>query len=116
MNPIQRALAERVGRRIKTARKQAGLSHDKLAKRVGTSRQHLIKLEKGTHLPGPSMLTAIARETEKSESFFTPAGGDEDEDEADAVTDLVRALHRAAAEAVDEALAAREERLAGARA
>lgn len=114
MNPIQRAGAERVGRQIRKARKHSGLSHDKLAARVGTSRQHLIRLEKGTHMPRPEMLAAIARETGKSEAFFE--SDSDDEEEADAVTDLVRALHRAAVEAVEDALAAREERLTGARA
>lgn len=70
---------ERVGRQIRKARRQSGLSHDKLAARVGTSRQHLIKLEKGMHLPGDGLLEAIARETGKSEAFFE---GDEDDEEA----------------------------------
>lgn len=53
------------------------MSHDKLGARVGTSRQHLIKLEKGMHLPGGELLDAIARETGKSPAFFET---DEDED------------------------------------
>lgn len=69
---------ERVGRRIRTARKTAGLSHDRLAAIVGTSRQHLIRLEKGIHAPRPDMLARIAEATGKDESYF--ADGDDDEE------------------------------------
>jgi transcriptional regulator with XRE-family HTH domain len=70
---------ERVGQRIKAARVASGMSHDRLAVRVGTSRQHLIKLEKGMHAPRPEMLAAIAREVGKPEAFFTSESDDEDE-------------------------------------
>ena len=62
-----------VGERIRAARKDAGLSHDRLGELVGTSRQHLIRLEKGVHSPRPDMLARIAAATGKPLSFFWDA-------------------------------------------
>src|SRR4051812_5444620 len=77
MSHLLQAQREIIGRRVRTARLSAGLSHDALGVKVGTSRQHLIKLEKGMHLPRPEMLTKIAEATGKDESFFTE---DDEED------------------------------------
>lgn len=93
---------ELVGRQIRRARKDAGLSHDKLAERVGTSRQHLIKLEKGIHLPGPKLLSAIARETGKSETFFETDS--EDDEELDAMAALTRAVQLVVRETLNQEL------------
>jgi transcriptional regulator with XRE-family HTH domain len=90
MNALVRENKERVGRRIRFARVAAGLSHDKLGAAVGTTRQHLIKLEKGLHMPGDGMLTRIAAATGKPEAYFL-ATADEDE-ESDQMADLVGAL------------------------
>lgn len=46
--------------RIRRARRDADLSHDRVAAKAGTSRQHLINLEKGRHRPRPEMLERIA--------------------------------------------------------
>lgn len=59
-----------IAARIKRARKDVSLSHDRLAEVVGTSRQHLIKLEKGKHRPRPSMLEAIAGATGRDSDWF----------------------------------------------
>ena len=59
---------------IKERRIEAG-SHDKLAALIGSSRQHIIKLEKGLHMPGRDMIARIAAAT------GTPAPPLEDEDE-----------------------------------
>lgn len=100
MNALTAATAARVGLRIRQARKQAGLSHDTLAERIRgekrnprirATRQHLIKLEKGQHLPRPEMLQAIADATGKRVEFFS---SDEDEEESDAVSDLMQAIRR----------------------
>lgn len=52
-----------LGQRIKFARTNAKLSHDRLGEKVGTSRQHLIRLEKGLHKPRPEMAARIAEAT-----------------------------------------------------
>ena len=90
MNALLHAQRILVGRQIRKARQLSGLSHDKLAARIGTSRQHLIKLENGQHLPRPEMLAAIARETGKSERFFDS----DDDEESDPVADLMSAIRR----------------------
>lgn len=82
----------RIGLRIRQARKQAGLSHDRLGSLVGTSRQHLIKLEKGKHAPREGMLQRIAEATGKSPAFFTD--GEEDDADADWSTVLDALLER----------------------
>lgn len=46
------------------------MSHDKLAAATGTSRSHLIKLEKAVHRPGAGMLVAIAQALDKPLDFF----------------------------------------------
>lgn len=100
MSDVLQRQRERVGRQIRKARKDAGLSHDRLALEVGTSRQHLIRLEQGQHAPRAEMLTRIAAATGKSEVFFE--GEADDDEEADPVADLMHAIRRVArAEAVD---------------
>lgn len=91
MNAVLREHRERVGRQIRRARITSGLSHDKLGSLVGTSRQHLIKLEKGQHLPSDQMLDRIAEATGKTVEFFTD--GDDDE-ESDAMAELLHAIRR----------------------
>lgn len=102
MNAILQAQRERVGRQIRTARQLAGLSHDKLAAAVGTSRQHLIKLEKGQHLAGETMVARIAEATGKPMAFFAA----DDDEESDPVADLFDALRRTVEAAVDARIAA----------
>lgn len=46
------------------------MSHDRLAEAVGSSRQHLIKLEKGKHRPRPEMLRRIAEATSRESDWF----------------------------------------------
>ncbi len=59
------------GARIRRARREANLSHDKLGVLVGgVSRQHLIKLEKAKHRPRAEMLTKIAEATGRSVDWF----------------------------------------------
>lgn len=58
-----------IAARIKRARKP--LSHDQLGERMGgVSRQHLIKLEKAKHRPGPEMLLRISEATGRSVDWF----------------------------------------------
>lgn len=82
-----------LGERIKAARQRAGLSHDRLGAVVGTSRQHLIRLEKNTHRPRPEMLARIADATGTTLAELSPDGEDDDE-ESDPVAALMRALER----------------------
>lgn len=63
-----------IAARIKRARKtvvDGGLSHDKFGELCGgVSRQHLIKLEKARHRPGPDMLSRIAEATGRDVNWF----------------------------------------------
>lgn len=78
-----------LGERIRWARKTAGLSHDRLVEKIGRSnRGHLIKIEQGTHTPGPELRNAIADATNVPRDLFT----DEDDEEADSLPDLDVAL------------------------
>lgn len=93
---VYEAQRQHVGRQIKKARKASGLSHDKLAAQVGTSRQHLIRLEKGLHAPRPEMLKRIADATGRDEEYFTAdeIEGDADDEESDVCVVLTSALRR----------------------
>lgn len=88
-----------IGKRIKEARHASGLSHDRIAEKAGTSRFHLIKLEKGMHRPTPEMLARIAEATGQ------PLELPDDEDEEAAMrekAELFDALARRVAEMVAE--------------
>ncbi len=67
---IRLAPGRLIGSRIRQARRSAELSHDKLAAQVGTSRSHLIKLEKAWHRPGAVLLASIAEATGKPVEYF----------------------------------------------
>lgn len=64
-----------LNQRIVWARRHKGISQEDLAGRIGTSRRHMIRIEKGLHRPGPSFRVRIAEATEQPEAFF------EDDDE-----------------------------------
>lgn len=81
------------GERLKSARVRAGLSLDKLGVIVGTSRQHLIRLEKGIHRPKPDMLARIAAAVNvDAEMIDPPQNGDGDDDEEASRVKRERAL------------------------
>lgn len=89
-----------VGRNVRKARQSRGFSHDELGRRVGTSRQHLIKIEKGRHLPGEVLLAKIAEETGvDADSFFvddTPDEAESSEDDMEAaLASVIRRIVRA---------------------
>jgi transcriptional regulator with XRE-family HTH domain len=90
-----------IGARIRWARKNAGLSHDRLIERLGRSnRSHLVKIEQGVHVPRGDLRDAIADATGVPRELFQ----DEDDEEAEpmALADIVTELllivreHRAA--------------------
>jgi transcriptional regulator with XRE-family HTH domain len=72
-----------VGANIRQARKRSKMSLDTLAAQAGTSRQHLIRLEQGLHMPGPELLQRIADAIGTAASDLVP----EDEAEAAAMAD-----------------------------
>lgn len=67
---IHQADLRLISARIRRARREGDLSHDRLAELVGTSRQHLISLEKARHRPRPEMLSKIAEATEREVEWF----------------------------------------------
>lgn len=67
---IHQADLQLIAGRIRKARRTADLSLDKLAESVGTSRQHLISLEKARHRPRVEMLSRIAEATGRHVEWF----------------------------------------------
>jgi transcriptional regulator with XRE-family HTH domain len=68
---IRLAAGPLIAARIRRARRQAGLSHDRLGDAIGgVTRQHLIKLEKAQHRPRAQMLVKISEATGKPLDFF----------------------------------------------
>jgi transcriptional regulator with XRE-family HTH domain len=64
-----------IAARIRRARRESGengkvVSHDKFGQIVGTSRQHLIKLEKAKHRPRAEMLLKIAEASGRPVDWF----------------------------------------------
>lgn len=79
------------GKNLQRARKRLGISQERFAPMVGTTRRHLIRLENGEHRPSSELLGRIAAETgEQSKSFGYPP--DDEEDESELASDLLRAL------------------------
>lgn len=67
---IQDAPLRLIAARIRRARREAPLTLDALSGRVGTSRQHLIRLEAGKHRPRVVMLQRIAEATGREIDWF----------------------------------------------
>lgn len=60
-----------LGERIAWARKHRGLSHDRLIEKLGRSnRGHLIKIEKGAHVPRVDLREALAGALDVPVSLF----------------------------------------------
>lgn len=55
---------------MRRARRLLGLSHDALGKRMGMTRQQLIKLEQAKNRPRPETLLRIAEATGKPIEWF----------------------------------------------
>ena len=71
---ILQAPGQLIATRIRRARRQAGMSHDRLGEALGgVTRQHLIKLEKGKHRPRPETLLRIADALGKPVEYFLVA-------------------------------------------
>lgn len=71
-----------LGERIVWARKRHGISQERLAEMIGTSRRHMIRIEKDQHIPGGQFLLRIAEATEQDESFFKDEQADDDSEAA----------------------------------
>lgn len=67
---IHQADLKLIAGRIRKARRTADLSLDKLAIEVGSSRQHMISLEKARHRPRIEMLSKIAEATGRPVEWF----------------------------------------------
>lgn len=67
---IQNAPLKLIAARIRRSRREAEITLDALGETVGTSRQHLIRLEQGKHRPRAEMLRRIAEATGRSLDWF----------------------------------------------
>jgi transcriptional regulator with XRE-family HTH domain len=86
-----------VGKRIRWARRRKGLSQDKLAERVGTTRQVVIRWEKDRHLPNERSRERLAQATGQEADFFAErraSTNEDDDEEAEVVADLLASLRR----------------------
>jgi transcriptional regulator with XRE-family HTH domain len=79
-----------VPQRIKWLRKQAG-SHDRLATRVGTTRQVIIRWEKGQNSPSATSRQRLANYSGLPSGLFRD-GDEEDDEESELVNALLVAL------------------------
>lgn len=85
-----------VPQRIKWLRKQAG-SHDKLAAKVGTTRQVIIRWEKGQK-PSAESRARLAEVSGLPAAFFRDGNSDDEDEESELMAALIgniRALVRA---------------------
>lgn len=90
----------RLSDRIKWARQSARLSHDKLVERMGRSnRGHLIKIEKGDHMPRRDLRDAIADACGVPRDLFDTE--DEDDSSMEMTRDFAVMFERAVERAID---------------
>ena len=91
-----RAAAKRLplGQRIRWARERKGISQERFAEIVGTTRRHMIRLEKGQHRPGVQLVERIAEATDQPVSLFDETD-DEEADPAVALLNVIKAMVRA---------------------
>lgn len=80
--------AAAIGARITQARQNKGLSQEKLAAVIHTSRRNVLRWEGGYNTPRAEHLEAIARATDTTVGFLLASDDDEEEDSLAA--DLVR--------------------------
>lgn len=81
------------GARIRRARHLTGLSQEAFAPLIGTSRRHMIRLERGQHLPGGPLRDRIVDFTQTEEQILSA----DDDEEADPLSldDFLRLhIHR----------------------
>lgn len=96
-----------LGHRIRWARQTAKLSHDGLVKSLGRSnRGHLIKIEKGEHVPRVDLRNAIADATNVPRELFAD---DLDEEDHLLALDLLQVIRRINAVKSNEPSGSREE-------
>lgn len=67
---IRKAPADLIAARIRRARRLNERTLDELGAMVGSSRHHLIKLEKAQHRPRAALLTKIAEATGRQVEWF----------------------------------------------
>jgi transcriptional regulator with XRE-family HTH domain len=80
----------RMAASLLAARKRAGMSQERAAAQVGTSRRHWIRWESGETMPNPLYLERIAAVLAAPELLDT-----DDEEEAQVAVDLMAPLTRA---------------------
>lgn len=77
------------GARIQRARKLTGESQETFAAMIGTTRRHMIRLERGQHLPGAELRDRIVARTGTAEQIHS-ADDDEEVDLAMSFDDFLR--------------------------
>lgn len=82
------------GSRIRRARRSIGVSQEAFAERIGTTRRHMIRLEKGHHLPGTGLRDRIVAEVEKNGGKADGIQSHDDDEEDDAAVSFDDFLRR----------------------
>lgn len=108
--PTRRSpLKERIRWARENPRSNGGerISQEKFASLIGTSRRHVMRIERGDNMPRQALISRIADATGHSEEFFS----DDDEEDSSTVagrrpTELERALDRMVQRSVRRAFAA----------
>lgn len=77
LHPMKTAAQTRVAERVKAARKSTGLSQERFAAKLGFYRRSIERWESGQVLPDRRAREALAQESGKSESYFSPDEGEE---------------------------------------
>ncbi len=103
--------SKRVGAAIRAARESKGLSQERFAEQLGTSRRHVMRWEAGRCIPGPRFRARIRELTGAGDLLAAEDGGEEDGQVAvtlhlstDMLADLLGRARDARLARVEEAL------------
>lgn len=88
------ALPRSIGERIVWARKRKGISQERLAERIGTSRRHMIRIEKNVHAPGPVYRQKLAEALDQKPELFSDDGDDDEEADSLSLDEMLRSYVR----------------------
>jgi transcriptional regulator with XRE-family HTH domain len=84
------------GAKIRQARLAAGMTQAALAQAAGTRERNIVRWENNQHAPRLEHVAAIATATGREIDFFVTdeavSGAEDDDEESDAVADLMAAL------------------------
>lgn len=104
MSATYKQASARIGSKIRTARESAGLTQQRLADSIRTSRRNVLRWEGGYNMPRAEHIAAIADATGQSTDYFL--NGDDEDEESDLYASLANVMREVARHEAEKVFAA----------